>query len=86
MRMTALMLPLLLIATNARAQPLKAESIDSIPTATLLSLRIDTQGPLFVGGRESLLVYEPNEKGNMTRRTRITGTIIETSANPDAAT
>ena len=42
---------------------LKAERIDSVAQESLLSMRADTQGRLFVGGREALFVYEPNAHG-----------------------
>lgn len=59
-----------LTVSVASAQPpeLKSVTLDAVPTATLLSLRADTQGRLFVGGRDTLLVYEPDEKGNYPGR------------------
>jgi hypothetical protein len=47
---------------------IKRLPIDAIPTATLLSLRLDTKGQLFVGTRDFLLVYEPNDKGDYPSR------------------
>ncbi|MDP6443425.1 MAG: galactose-1-epimerase [Pirellulaceae bacterium] len=42
---------------------LKVVKIDSSPNESFLSMRADSTGRLFVGGREALFVYEPDEKG-----------------------
>ena len=42
---------------------LKIVALDSDKTESFLSVRVDTQGRLFVGGREGLFVYEPNADG-----------------------
>ncbi|QDU59850.1 Trehalose utilization [Planctomycetes bacterium Pan216] len=42
---------------------LKIVKIDSSKDESFLSLRADAEGRLFVGGREALFVYEPNETG-----------------------
>jgi hypothetical protein len=42
---------------------LKAVRIDSVALESLLSMRADTQGRLFVGGREAIFIYEPNAQG-----------------------
>jgi hypothetical protein len=42
---------------------LKTVHIDSVPQESLRSMRADTNGRLFVGGREALFVYEPNAQG-----------------------
>ena len=39
---------------------LKLVSIDASPDESFLSMRTDTMGRLFVGGREALFVYEPD--------------------------
>src|SRR6516225_7478884 len=42
---------------------LKTVHIDSVPQESLRSIRADTNGRLFVGGRQALFVYEPNAMG-----------------------
>ncbi len=48
---------------------LKVVALDSDKTESFLSVRVDTQGRLFVGGREGLFVYEPNADGTYQPRT-----------------
>ena len=47
---------------------LKVVHIDSSPNESFLSMRADTMGRLFVGGREALFVYEPDENGGYKPR------------------
>jgi putative heme-binding domain-containing protein len=47
---------------------LKIVRIDSDPKESFLAVRADTQGRLFVGGREAVFVYEPDAKGGYYRR------------------
>ncbi len=47
---------------------LKLVSIDTSPDESFLSLRLDTMGRLFVGGREALFVYEPDAQGGYKPR------------------
>lgn len=42
---------------------LKAVIVDQVPTESYLGVRLDSEGRLFVGGREGLFVYEPKEGG-----------------------
>ena len=42
--------------------------IDSSPNESFLSIRADSMGRLFVGGREALFVYEPDDKGGYQPR------------------
>src|SRR5438105_4059041 len=56
----------------APADPdLKAVRIDSHPTESFLAVRADPMGRLFVGGRESLFVYEPDDKGGYRARQQL---------------
>ena len=47
---------------------LKVVLIDSDPRESFLGLQLDSAGRLFVGGREALFVYEPDEKGGYQSR------------------
>ena len=47
---------------------LKVVTLDADKTESFLSVRVDTQGRLFVGGREGLFVYEPNADGSYQPR------------------
>ena len=47
---------------------LKVIRIDSSETESFLSIRADTQGRIFVGGREALFVYEPDKHGRYKPR------------------
>jgi putative heme-binding domain-containing protein len=48
---------------------LKLVRLDFSPTESFLSIRADSRGRLFVGGREALFLYEPDERGGyMPRR------------------
>lgn len=47
---------------------LKTVHIDSSPNESFLSIRADTNGRLFVGGREALFLYEPDENGGYKPR------------------
>jgi hypothetical protein len=47
---------------------LKTVRIDSVAHESLMSVRADTQGRLFVGGREAIFVYEPNAQGGYHSR------------------
>lgn len=47
---------------------LKVVHIDSSPDESFLSMRADSMGRLFVGGREALFVYEPDDKGGYKTR------------------
>jgi putative heme-binding domain-containing protein len=42
--------------------------LDSSPDESLFSVRADTAGRLFVGGREALFVYEPDDRGGYRPR------------------
>ncbi|MBI3462098.1 MAG: c-type cytochrome [Planctomycetes bacterium] len=53
----------------AAADPaLKLVVLDSSPTESFLAVRADTAGRLFVGGREALFVYEPDDQGGYHAR------------------
>jgi putative heme-binding domain-containing protein len=53
----------------ALADPrLKTVVIDSSPDESFISVRADTLGRLFVGGREALFVYEPKPEGGYQPR------------------
>ncbi len=47
---------------------LKIVRLDTDPTESFLSVRTDAKGRLYVGGREALFVYEPEEGGLYSRR------------------
>jgi putative heme-binding domain-containing protein len=47
---------------------LRLERLDSSPNESFLSLRADSAGRLFVGGREALFVYEPAAHGRFAPR------------------
>ncbi len=47
---------------------LKLERLDTSPKESFLSMRADSAGRLFVGGREALFVYEPAGAGRFTPR------------------
>jgi len=47
---------------------LKIVPLDSSPNESFLSMRADTRGRLFVGGREALFVYEPDDFGGYKPR------------------
>jgi putative heme-binding domain-containing protein len=47
---------------------LKIVPLDSSPNESFLSMRADTRGRLFVGGREALFVYEPDDVGGYKPR------------------
>ncbi|HKI31255.1 MAG TPA: ThuA domain-containing protein [Gemmataceae bacterium] len=47
---------------------LKAILIDRSPDESFVSIKADTMGRLFVGGREALFVYEPDDKGGYKAR------------------
>jgi putative heme-binding domain-containing protein len=47
---------------------LKAILIDRSPDESFVSIKADTTGRLFVGGREALFVYEPDDKGGYRPR------------------
>ncbi len=47
---------------------LKAVLIDRSPDESFVSIKADTTGRLFVGGREALFVYEPDDKGGYRPR------------------
>ncbi|MBI2806801.1 MAG: c-type cytochrome [Planctomycetes bacterium] len=47
---------------------LRIVPIDSDAKESFLSVRVDTMGRLFVGGREGLFVYEPNAQGGYQPR------------------
>lgn len=42
---------------------LRVVAIDDVERASLLGVRVDTEGRLFVGGREALFAYEPQDGG-----------------------
>jgi putative heme-binding domain-containing protein len=46
---------------------LKALLIDRSPDESYVSIKVDTQGHLFVGGREALFVFEPDSDGKYNR-------------------
>src|SRR5262249_39732393 len=50
---------------------LKVVRLDSATTESFFSVRADTEGRLFVGAREALFVYEPNERGGYAPRREI---------------
>ncbi|HEX5270173.1 MAG TPA: ThuA domain-containing protein, partial [Gemmataceae bacterium] len=47
---------------------LKAVLIDRSPDESFVSVKADTEGRLFVGGREALFVYEPDDRGGYRPR------------------
>jgi putative heme-binding domain-containing protein len=47
---------------------LRLERLDSSPNESFLSMRSDSAGRLFVGGREALFVYEPTAHGGFAPR------------------
>jgi putative heme-binding domain-containing protein len=47
---------------------LQAVRLDSAPTESFLAVRADAAGRLFVGGREGLFVYEPDDQGGYRPR------------------
>jgi putative heme-binding domain-containing protein len=47
---------------------LRLERLDSSPNESFLSMRTDSAGRLFVGGREALFVYEPAKHGGFAPR------------------
>ena len=47
---------------------LKTVKIDSSPNESFLSVRLDTSGRIFLGGREALFVYEPDDHGGYKPR------------------
>ena len=47
---------------------LRLERLDSSPNESFLSMRADSAGRLFVGGREALFVYEPAGRGRFAPR------------------
>ncbi|MFO0946249.1 MAG: LamG-like jellyroll fold domain-containing protein [Planctomycetota bacterium] len=49
----------------------KLVRIDSCPNESLLSVKVDSEGQLFVGGREALFVYEPKPDGGYAPRREI---------------
>ncbi len=73
-----LVLCLSCVGTNLRAaddadylpaEPdLKIVRLDSSPDESFLSVRLDTLGRMFVGGREALFVYEPQADGTYAAR------------------
>lgn len=50
---------------------LRLVRLDTAATESFLAVRADTAGRLFVGGREHLFVYEPNEQGGYRPRRSI---------------
>jgi putative heme-binding domain-containing protein len=46
----------------------RLERLDSSPNESFLSMRVDSAGRLFVGGREALFVYEPDKNGTFAPR------------------
>jgi putative heme-binding domain-containing protein len=70
MRQYGLFLTLLVLTAPLQAQDyvptdreLKAVLLDTDPRESFLSVRADSAGQLFVGGREALFVYEPDPAG-----------------------
>jgi len=62
----ALVAPML---TRRSADPaLRLRSVDTSSDESFLSLRVDTTGRLFAGGREALFVYEPDGAGGFRAR------------------
>lgn len=47
---------------------LEARLIDQSPDESFLSVRLDSAGRIFVGGREALFVHEPNDEGGYLPR------------------
>ena len=47
---------------------LKVVRLDSSPDASFLSVRLDTTGRIFVGGRKTLYVYDLDEAGGYKPR------------------
>jgi putative heme-binding domain-containing protein len=50
---------------------LRLVRLDSAPTESFLSVRTDGVGRLFVGGREALFVYEPDDRGGYRPRRQL---------------
>jgi putative heme-binding domain-containing protein len=57
-----------ILSRRAADSDLKLVTIDTSPDESLFSLRADTMGRLFVGGREALFVYEPDDRGSYRPR------------------
>ncbi len=57
-----------LMIASAQEAKFKVVPIDARFAEPLVSVRTDTMGRLFVGGRESLFVYEPGERGGYRPR------------------
>jgi hypothetical protein len=47
---------------------IRLERIDSSPSESFLSMRCDSAGRMFVGGRDALFVYEPTDSGGFQPR------------------
>ncbi|MDB5388791.1 MAG: hypothetical protein JWM11_4437, partial [Planctomycetaceae bacterium] len=47
---------------------LKVVTLDSAPTESFLAVKLDSEGRIFVGGREQLFVYEPLANGKYSPR------------------
>ena len=50
---------------------LKVITLDSAPTESFLAVKVDSEGRIFVGGREQLFVYEPLANGKYGPRTSL---------------
>lgn len=50
---------------------LKVVRLDQSPTDSFLGVRVDPLGRIFVGGRERLFVYEPDERGGYRPRVEL---------------
>jgi putative heme-binding domain-containing protein len=50
---------------------LKVVTLDSAPTESFLAVKLDSEGRIFVGGREQLFVYEPLSNGKYGPRTSL---------------
>ncbi len=50
---------------------LRVEQIDSADTESFLGVRVDSAGQVFVGAREALFVYEPDERGGYRPRRQL---------------
>lgn len=77
----ALLVTWMFSSTNLAAAPpadyapvdpgLRLEVLDSSPTESFLSMRCDGLGRLFVGGREAVFRYDPDDKGGYKPRVEL---------------
>jgi putative heme-binding domain-containing protein len=76
MVITGLVLACLLLPTQdpeytTEDPDLKVVRLDSTPSDSYLAVRLDTMGRIFVGGRDRLYVYEPDDRGGYAPRRKV---------------